>query len=210
MIGALGAAPNPDSQASAPPPDEPAPPSSDTPLLADASTAATLPAHLEGLAETARDYAKASSSHNTRKAYASDWRHYTGWARRNGLPACPRIPGHRALHRRLRLGGRRPQTLLGAHDRASAFGAHVEFRPAGRKFRPQGSACRHRPRWHSQHARPAARAEGGGAARGSPGDDRDAGSRRPQGGALRDRPILLLGFAGGLRRSECAKPPSSA
>ena len=62
----------------------------DTPLLADASTAATLPAHLEGLAETARDYAKASSSDNTRKAYASDWLYYTGWARRHGLP--PALP----------------------------------------------------------------------------------------------------------------------
>ena len=38
---------------------------------------ANAPAHLVTLAETARDYAEASSSTNTRKAYASDWRHYS-------------------------------------------------------------------------------------------------------------------------------------
>ena len=64
MIGAPGAAPHPDSQASAPPADEPAPPSSDRAVLADPSTAAPLLAHLQGLAETARDYAKASSCDN--------------------------------------------------------------------------------------------------------------------------------------------------
>src|ERR1700691_6123083 len=50
---------------------------------------ANAPAHLVTLAETARDYAEASSSASTRKAYGSDWRHYTGWARRHGLPALP-------------------------------------------------------------------------------------------------------------------------
>ena len=35
--------------------------------------AAGLPGQLQNLAETARDYAKASSADNTRKAYVSDW-----------------------------------------------------------------------------------------------------------------------------------------
>ena len=43
-----------------------------------------LPAHLERLADQARDYAKASSSANTQRAYASDWRHFESWRRRAG------------------------------------------------------------------------------------------------------------------------------
>src|ERR1700678_2955209 len=50
------------------------------------------PAHLVTLAETARDYAEASSSANTRKAYASDWRHYSAWTRRHTFPALPPDP----------------------------------------------------------------------------------------------------------------------
>jgi hypothetical protein len=57
-----------------------------------AAAGARLPTHLQNLAETARDYAKASSAANTRKAYGSDWRHYAGWARRHGLPALPPDP----------------------------------------------------------------------------------------------------------------------
>ena len=53
---------------------------------------ARLPGQLQNLAETARDYAKASASENTRKAYGSDWRHFSGWARRHGLPALPPDP----------------------------------------------------------------------------------------------------------------------
>ena len=51
-----------------------------------------LPVHLEPLARTARDYARAATAENTRKAYAADWRDYTGWARRHGLPALPPDP----------------------------------------------------------------------------------------------------------------------
>src|ERR1700692_1867001 len=50
------------------------------------------PAHLVTLAETARDYAEASSSANTRRAYASDWRHYSAWTRRHAFPALPPDP----------------------------------------------------------------------------------------------------------------------
>jgi hypothetical protein len=35
-----------------------------------------VPAHLEQLADRARGYVAAASSVNTRKAYASDWKHY--------------------------------------------------------------------------------------------------------------------------------------
>ena len=83
MIGSLG---NPRVAGSAE--SEPSP-TSDKGNLADGPATATVPAHLKDLAEAAREYAKASSSENTRRAYASDWRHYTGWTRRHGLSALP-------------------------------------------------------------------------------------------------------------------------
>ena len=53
---------------------------------------APLPAKLEPLVETARDYARAAASQNTNRAYAADWRHYCAWARRQNLPALPPDP----------------------------------------------------------------------------------------------------------------------
>ncbi|TAN14204.1 MAG: integrase, partial [Rhizobiaceae bacterium] len=78
-------------------PEEPAaeaePPSPALPAVADPA----LPAHLQQLAGRARDYVEAASSANTRRAYASDWRHYTGWCRRQGflapLPPDPQTVG---------------------------------------------------------------------------------------------------------------------
>lgn len=40
------------------------------------SRQASLPAHLEKLADRARDYVEAASSANTRRAYAADWKHF--------------------------------------------------------------------------------------------------------------------------------------
>jgi len=58
----------------------------------DHASSLASPAHLQDLADKARDYAKASSSDNTRRAYAADWRHFTAWARRQNLPALPPDP----------------------------------------------------------------------------------------------------------------------
>lgn len=46
---------------------------------------ARLPAQLQDLTERARGYVAAASSANTRKAYASDWKHFTAWCRRQNL-----------------------------------------------------------------------------------------------------------------------------
>lgn len=40
------------------------------------SRQASLPEHLEKLADQARDYVEAASSANTHRAYAADWRHF--------------------------------------------------------------------------------------------------------------------------------------
>jgi len=51
-----------------------------------------LPAHLDTLANRARDYVEAASSANTRRAYASDWKHFSSWCRRQGFSPTPPDP----------------------------------------------------------------------------------------------------------------------
>lgn len=50
-----------------------------------------LPGHLQDLTDRARGYVEAASSVNTRKAYASDWKHFSAWCRRSNLSPSPRI-----------------------------------------------------------------------------------------------------------------------
>jgi hypothetical protein len=57
-------------------PDAPAPP---------ANAGSGVPAHLQGLAETARNYARGAKAKNTQRAYASDWKQFESWCRRRGL-----------------------------------------------------------------------------------------------------------------------------
>ncbi|MEO2038278.1 MAG: integrase, partial [Martelella sp.] len=52
-----------------------------------AGTSGALTGHLAPLVERARGYVDASSSANTRRAYAADWAHFSSWCRRNGLSA---------------------------------------------------------------------------------------------------------------------------
>jgi hypothetical protein len=51
-----------------------------------------LPAHLDALADRARDYVEAASSANTRRAYASDWKQFASWCRRQGVEMLPPEP----------------------------------------------------------------------------------------------------------------------
>jgi hypothetical protein len=54
--------------------------------------ASRMPAHLEKLADRARDYVEAASSANTRRAYASDWKQFVSWCRRQGFSVMPPDP----------------------------------------------------------------------------------------------------------------------
>jgi len=162
---------------------------------------APLPSRLAPLAETARDYARAATSQNTNRAYAADWRHYCAWARRQNLPALPPDP-----------------QVLGLYIAACASGA------AGPKPCSVGTIERRLSAltWNfAQRGQPMDRKDRHVATV-------LAGIRRTQGRppaqkeailpedllamiatlslshlrGLRDRAILLIGFAGGLRRSE--------
>jgi hypothetical protein len=55
------------------------------PALPAPVSGAEVPAHLEKLVETAKDYARGAKAVATLRAYAADWRHFTAWCRRRGL-----------------------------------------------------------------------------------------------------------------------------
>lgn len=154
---------------------------------------------LARLADTARGYAAARSSTNTRKAYASDWAQFARWARRKGFD----------------IGTPNPE-VVGLFLAAAASGdgigqvsaATIERRLAAitTTYRSQGTPLPRQDRHiidvmagiRRLHARPPRQKEALYA------EDILAmcavlpNSLR----GLRDRAILLIGFAGGLRRSE--------
>lgn len=51
-----------------------------------------VPGHLEHLADRARSYIEVASSTNTRRAYASDWKHFSFWCRRQVFSLMPADP----------------------------------------------------------------------------------------------------------------------
>ena len=109
---------------------------------------------------------------------------------------------------RFRRRARRRQATESRHYRASARSARLEFRPEVPALRPQGPPCRNRPRRRSPHKCKASRPEGGASLRACRGQARRPAPHRVY-EILRDRAILLLGFAGGLRRSEIVGPVTS-
>ncbi|MCB4825381.1 site-specific integrase [Roseicella aerolata] len=152
-----------------------------------------LPAPLPTAAEAAR-YAAESLSAATRRAYRADWADFAAWCRQHGHPALPAAPeaiaaylaalatthGRSALRRRL----------------AAIGGAHAL---AGHPWNPGHPAIRHTLRGilrrHGTPARQAAALTTAEIRRLLAGCDRGLAGTR-------DRALLLLGFAGALRRSE--------
>lgn len=161
------------------------------------------PDHLVSLADRARTYVEAASSANTRKAYAADWKHFSAWCRRSGLTP---LPPH-------------PQTV-GLYITACASGAAergikansvstIERRLSSLSwnYAQRGLTLDRKDRHiatvlsgiRKTHARPPVQKEAVLA------EDiiamietLDRGTLR----GLRDRAMLLIGYAGGLRRSE--------
>jgi integrase len=161
-------------------------------------SAGRLSGRLAALAETAKDYARSAQADNTQRAYAADWRHFASWLRRQGLPETPPDPEAVGLY------------LASQVERRGA-----ELSVATLERRLSGIAWRYRQLGQPLEIR-----------------DRHiatvlAGIRRRHGRpplqkaaifadellamlatlemdlrGLRDRAILAIGFAGGLRRSE--------
>ena len=162
-----------------------------------------LPAHLDALAGRARDYVEAASSANTRRAYASDWRHFASWCRRQGIelfPPDPQVVGLyiTACASGKATGDKKPNAVSTIERRLSSLTWNYAQRgqPLERKDRHIATVM---AGIRNKHASPPRQKEAV-----LPEDliamleTLDRGTLR----GLRDRAMLLLGFAGGLRRSE--------
>ncbi|MET2831154.1 site-specific integrase [Mesorhizobium shangrilense] len=162
-----------------------------------------LPAHLESLADRARDYVEAASSINTGRAYASDWKHFAAWCRRQHvdlLPPDPQIVGLyiTACASGKGTGDKKPNSVSTIERRLSSLTWNFSQRgqPLDRKDRHIATVL---AGIRNSHASPPRQKEAI-----LPEDliamleTLDRGTLR----GLRDRAMLLLGFAGGLRRSE--------
>lgn len=158
---------------------------------------------LETLAEQARGYVEAASSANTRRAYAADWRHFSTWCRRQGLAPLPPDPQMIGLY-----------ITACASGTANGSGKANSVSTIGRRLSSISWNCAQRGQQLDRRDRHIATVMAGIRNRhGAPPRQKEAilpqdllamletldrGSLR----GLRDRAMLLIGFAGGLRRSE--------
>ncbi len=165
-----------------------------------------LPAHVAGsgtldrLVDTARDYAKASTAENTNKAYAADWKHFARWCRLKGtepLPPSSEMIGLYLTDLAVPANGTPALSVRTIERRLSGLAWNCAQRgfDLDRKNRHITTVLAGIKR---KHARPPVQKEAILAedilamVATLPFDLR----------GLRDRAILLTGYAGGLRRSE--------
>ncbi|KAA3441904.1 integrase [Mesorhizobium sp. SARCC-RB16n] len=170
-----------------------------------------VPAHVEDLVETARAYADAASSAHTRAAYAKDWQHFSSWCRRNGFDPLPPDSKSIGLYISACASGSAVGTTAGGGKKRGGPAlsvATIERRLSGLawNFTQRGFVLDRADRHiatvlagiRRKHAKPPRVKEA------VLGDDLLAmiATLGHDLRGLRDRAILLLGFAGGLRRSE--------
>ena len=175
---------------SSPPPGRlPAPPS----LLP-----ARPPSHLEELAAETRTFIQASKADATRRAYGSDWRDFSTWCGRQGLASLPASPATVAFYLTDLARDHKPATLqrrLTAIARAHEAAGHPS--PATMRQAVVSETLKGIRRTYGiaqTVKRPLLTADLRRIVSGLPSDLQGA----------RDRALLLVGFAGGFRRSELA------
>ncbi|OWU83161.1 integrase [Oceanicola sp. 22II-s10i] len=168
--------------------------------------ALTLPSHVAGsgtldrLVDTARDYARAAASENTLQAYAADWAQFTRWCRMKGAAPLPPSPEMIGLYL--------ADLASGAGHAPALSVTTIERRLSGLvwNYAQRGLSLDRKDRHiaavlagiRRRHARPPRRKDAL-----LPGDIRAMVATLPFDlRGIRDRAILLLGYAGGLRRSE--------
>jgi integrase len=169
----------------------------------EASPALPLPAsalsgRLTGLAETARAYARSAQADNTQRAYAADWKMFASWLRRQGLSETPPDPEAVGLYlaAQVERGGAElsvatlERRLSGIAWRYRQLGQPLDIRD--RHIATVLAGIRRR------HARPPTQKAAIFA------DELLAmlATLEMDLRGIRDRAILAIGFAGGLRRSE--------
>ncbi|WP_417210204.1 tyrosine-type recombinase/integrase [Antarctobacter sp.] len=161
---------------------------------------------LDRLVDTARDYARAAASDNTRKAYAKDWAHFTRWCRLKGAEPIPPSPEMIGLYLADMASGSGPFPSQSTSHPLSASTIDRRLSGLAWNYAQRGFSLDRKNRHIAtvlagikrRHARPPVQKEAILAedilamVATLPHDLR----------GLRDRAILLLGYAGGLRRSE--------
>lgn len=165
-----------------------------------------VPAHVEKLVEAAQNYVRAASAENTQTAYAKDWRHFASWCRRTGFEPLPPDPTTIGLYITACASGAAAGDPK--HNAPALSVATIERRLSGLawNFTQRGFVLDRGDRHiatvmagiRRKHFKPPRVKEA------VLGDDLLAmiATLGHDLRGLRDRAILLLGFAGGLRRSE--------
>lgn len=150
--------------------------------------------HLEGVGARAREYLHQAKAPNTRRAYRSDWADFVAWCaryRRAALPALPETVAYYLADRSARLRvstlQRRLATIAEAHRAAGheSPNRHARVRLVWQGIRREkGVAQAHKKPTLTKHIRLML--------------DHLPGTLL----GVRDRALILLGFAGAMRRSE--------
>ena len=154
----------------------------------------SVPAPLVRLGEQAREFAGQAKAGNTLRAYRSDWRHFHTWCEGQGLASMPASAETVALY----LTAHAESLATGTLQRRLASLA-VAHQTAGHEDPTKGAVAK--LVWQG------IRREKGTAAKGKApiitADLRRMVEALPEGLlGVRDRALLLVGFAGGFRRSE--------
>lgn len=162
--------------------------------MTDLVTRPNASAELVALVEAARDYIDASKAPATLRRYASDWAHFTAWCRAHGLEHLPAAPETVALYLADLAGvlatgtiGIRLSSIRAAHEQAG----HTS--PTTSPVVRDTWAGIRRTFGTAQHGKAPARTQEIRAMVATLGDGP---------GGIRDRALLLIGFAAALRRSE--------
>jgi integrase len=154
---------------------------------------------LSRLAGETRAFLAAAKAASTRRAYRADWDHFEIWCRRHSLPPLPAMPETVALYITDLAASHKPATLrrrLTVISRTHQAAGHTS--PASMQQalvsetlkgirRTQGTAQSGKRPFYTEQVRAMIRAL----------------PENLQG--VRDRALLLIGFAGGFRRSELAE-----
>ena len=155
---------------------------------------------LDRLVDTARDYARAAASENTLKAYSKDWAHFARWCRMKGAEPLPPSPELIGLYLADLASGSGPSPALSVST--------IDRRLSGLvwNYAQRGFSLDRKNRHITtvlagikrKHARPPVQKEA------ILAEDILAmvATLSYDLRGLRDRAILLIGYAGGLRRSE--------
>jgi integrase len=161
---------------------------------------------LDRLVDTAGDYARAAASDNTLKAYATDWTHFARWCRMKGAEPLPPSPELIGLYLADLASGSGPSPSQSASRPLSVSTINRRLSGLAWNYGQRGFSLDRKNRHIAtvlagikrKHRRPPVQKEAILAedilamVATLPYDLR----------GLRDRAILLLGYAGGLRRSE--------